>query len=532
MRKEICIKEFSLAFVLIYLIFASSFAMLVAASSTTDSLDASEAAATWVISQAENATLDGGGYKWKDYGMGIPISPYYIYPATYYGAEGIGTFLLALYERTKNQTYLDYAVGAAQWICNVAVPENGGYKWPHPDADIYPPYSPGWWLSPDVAVIGDFLLKMYNETRIARFLDYAKGAAQWLISVKEQSDTAGSFIPYNPPGKYGSQAGHPINPGRESQTVLFLLDMYQETNNASYRQTVEQTATWLMYGAESGYPLRYSENGGYKWQTGIPYFGKPQPTDFALSSTYEVGMFFLKVYSFFNNETYLENAKGAIQWLLSQMVDGRWPSYPNETSYNLLECQDYENRVMDLLLSAYSMMGNETYLDYAKKYTDWIISQAVLEGNSCWFPSSQGSNETGSLQNARIYAYLCTMYSQTNNSTYSNYADKVREWLLGNATNGYPGLKWEVDSGQWKGKYDNPDWWGTSGVGYYLMSPLITTVEVIPELSTALIIQLLMVLLGLALWCKRQDDRKQAKLPFLFQDMNCRSRATNLSTEA
>ena len=469
MRKLLSVTIVLLTVLLMLSIFA---AQAKAESSETD-LEVAEKAAQWVISKAEFA---GGGYKWPDYSsMGLLF-----YPATYHGASGVGTFLLKLYQKTRNETYLDYAKRAAQWVCYVAVPENGGYKWPLPNPENY---SPGWWLSNFVAGIGDFLLKMYVETGNETYLDYAKGAAQWLISMKVKSDGAGYFIPYNPPGKYGSQAAMGIWPGSHPAfTAIFLLHMYQQISNTSYLQTVEETATWLIDGAESGYALRHLENGGYKWLSDIPYFvGKSSTTDFRLEQTASVALFFLETYSVLHNETYLENAKGGIQWLLSEAVDGsKWPNYPDESTYHLLPWLiEGTDHVMDLLTYAYTITGNSTYLDYAKRHTNWLISQGVTEDDGYKFPYYEGDTTYDPYYNALCYAYLRMMYGQTGNSTYIDYANGVRKWLINTATTGNPGIKWKVLVHD---PYYNPCWYGNTGIGYYLLSvPSAPSLSLTPD---------------------------------------------------
>ena len=104
------------------------------------------------------------------------------------------------------------------------------------------------------------------------------------------------FIPYNPPGKTGSQAAHGINPAREAITATFLLHMYQETGNTTYLKYVEETADWLIPG-----PDIQSENGGYKWRANRPY-GTLYPI--SGQGAAEIGLFFFELYEEIGNTTF------------------------------------------------------------------------------------------------------------------------------------------------------------------------------------------------------------------------------------
>jgi uncharacterized protein YyaL (SSP411 family) len=276
-----------------------------------------------------------------------------------------------------------------------------------------------------------------------------------------------------------------IFPSTVSHTAIYLLHMYQQTGNSSYLQIVKETAAWLIGGTENGYALRHQENGGYKWLGDIPYFvGRSPTTDFPLYETAWVALFFLETHSVLGNETYLENAKGAIRWLLSKTVDDcKWPNLAGETEYYLLPWQRWGHCLIDLLISAYTITGDTTYLDYAKRHTNWMINQAVAEGDGYKFPEYEGGTTYDLYTNAQAHAYLLMMYEQTSNLTYLTYADGVKNWLLNNAVAGNPGYKWKTQA---TSPYYNPCWWGSSGIGYYLLED---TVEVIPEFpSSALLL--------------------------------------------
>jgi len=420
-------------------------------------LEVAEKAATWIIS---NATPDSGGYKWPTI---WPAPTGAIYNCGIYdsGTAGVGIFLLELYDRTGNSTYLDYAKGAAQWIISEAISSLGGYWWPHYDNEFTT--WPGWRLSPVVHDVGEFLLKMYDVTGNSTYLNYAEGAAQWMIANAE-SESDGHFIPYNPPGKYGSQAAHDIGPGREAHTMTFLLHLFRKTLNNTYLVYVKGMAEWLILGED----IR-AESGGYTWIQGRPYH-----TYQDLNPVAQIALFFYEAYELLLNNTYLNYANGAIQWLLSKTNTTdhsgySWPDYVDSRGnarYSLLPWEAIPEHVMDALTVGYRVTHNSTYLEYAKKHVSWILNQAITEDAGAKFPHWYGESTAGSAYaNSKIYNHLRSMYTFTQNSTYLDYADKALTWIRANATTFNGGYEWKIPEA-W---YEEATFIGASGIGYYLI---------------------------------------------------------------
>jgi len=461
MKKTLSIVIIGILFISMFSIFAPK--ALGTASET--SLQVAEKAATWTISQAIS---ENGGYKWANYLQG---GPRYVSTVPF-GGSGFGTFYLKLYKQTGNTLYLDYAKGAAHWVISQAVSDSGGYKWPQPDDDIP---SPGWWLSPMVSGIGDFLLSMYQTTGDITYREYAAGAARWLMAMAYWGE-AGCFIPYNPPGPYGTQAAHGIAPGREAYTATFLLHMYQETKDTTYLPYIRGTAEWLISG-----PDKVVDANGYKWRFNRPY-GSVYPPD----GNGQIALFFYEIYEALGDPTYLQYAQGTINWLLSQAVingnTAKWYD-PVTGLYMTLPLSDMGGmqgfwgipEPNCLLMAVYGITKNPTYLDYAKKLANWITSSdiAVSEGGGYKFPNYQGSSFYSAYQNAKIYNFLSWLSSLTGETTYSNYADGALQWIIFSATESNGGYAWRTIP---YFPY-NAAWFqsGAAGVGYYLASA--TTID-------------------------------------------------------
>jgi rhamnogalacturonyl hydrolase YesR len=453
----------ALVVILILLLIIQIFVAQTKSEPTETPLQVAEKAGTWVVTQA---IPECGGYKWEWGGARGLIAYQSIVTC---GAAGVGTFFLKLYEKTGNSTFLDYAKGAAQWVICEAIPSAGGYYWLSPDDDM----PSGWRLSPNVAGIGDFLLTMYKTIGNTTYLAYAERAAIWLIAMAEY-ESGGCFIPYNPPGKYGSQAAHGISPGREAYTVTFLLHLYEETANTTYLTYVKGMANWLI----SGPDIR-KENGGYKWENDRPYY---VIGGFPINTAAQIAVFFYESYRICGNETYLQYANGAVQWILSQaVVEGdmvKWPSRQGASDYPIIIGDKLLHGVSvvgDVLLLGYSVTGNATYLEYAKKHANWITGQGT--------PEVGGYKFSNAYVNALIYRFLMELYNIVEEIAYQEYANGVLAWIVNNATTIDGGYKWRT--------YEYypyfPAWFaiGASGVGYHLISaPEYTVLEYTLTITT------------------------------------------------
>jgi hypothetical protein len=203
-------------------------------------------------------------------------------------------------------------------------------------------------------------------------------------------------------------------------------------------------------------------------------------------------LFFYEAYEELSNETYLEYANGAVQWILSQAVsdgDGcKWP-YEYGTKYYLLPLGMYGVHgppydVSEVLLIGYSITNNSTYLEYANKHANWVLDQAVSEGRGFKFPEYEGAGSYyyNAYINALTYRFLSEMYNVVGNATYSEYANGAFAWIVNNATSADGCYKWKTID-----YYPYYPWWfmwGAAGIGYYLISApslIQATIDIDPD---------------------------------------------------
>jgi rhamnogalacturonyl hydrolase YesR len=100
------------------------------------------------------------------------------------GSAGIIQFLLKLYDSTNDSTYLDYAIGGTDWLTAQAVSAGEGtYKWSQgPGSQAYSfAYCHG---TPGVVHV---LYEMHRRTGNSQYLEYARGGAGWIRQEAEET---------------------------------------------------------------------------------------------------------------------------------------------------------------------------------------------------------------------------------------------------------------------------------------------------------------------------------------------------------
>ena len=279
---------------------------------TGDDFYLSEArrAADWLI---EKHYEENGGYYWKHY----PDFPK-IYTGFAHGSAGIGYFFAELYEETGNETYLNYAKGAATWILSYMwEPETGKYCWPRLTTDSEPNTT---WCGGSVGIIL-FLLKLYDVTGDDVYLNYAVGGTDWLVDQAKEGGN-GSYKWSYGPGSFS----FPFAYCHGTPSVVHLLyEMYRRTGSTRYLTYAQGGAKWLEQEAEkvSDHIYRWPHIKGLPHDTGL------------LTGTAGVGNSFTLYYPYDEEESYLEYAKGAAFWLISvaecpKANEVKWINYVDE----------------------------------------------------------------------------------------------------------------------------------------------------------------------------------------------------------
>ncbi len=417
------------------------------------SVEYSRSAAQYLVNSAQ---LQNGGYFWYTYnGSSTRYSSYFE------GTAGIGTTFLDLFHRTANNTYLDYSKGAAQYLISIADPNEGGYRW-QMDIDQSDYNYTG--LGNGVAGIGKMFLEIFLSTGNQTYLDYAKGAAQWLKAIKTNIDSN-----YSWPTIHNS----PVNPYPESNyrdgaagIGDFMLDMFLATSNETYLDLACGAARWIQSQA-------ISTTGGLCWPHLFNYGINETGFDFGASG---IGTFLYRLYMVTGNQTYFDTANAAFSWVIAVAASEGGGYYwhqcvPWNTNgpCNYTGIQQGVAGIAQSFLDAFALTGNLTYLNYAKGASQWLIWSATQQNGRIVWPAVRGDNTfyigVGSGV-AGITNLFLNMYEKTGNLTYLNYARKTTHWILDRAVIGNASLCWSEREGT--NNYYSSLRTGTAGIALLL----------------------------------------------------------------
>ena len=409
-------------------------------------LNYAEGAADWLINEA---IVVGDGYKWPD-----SVGGYYYYTDLYDGSPGIVTLFSELYETTADEEYFQYAVGGAQWLIERAIPEAGGYKWPQREGLSL--YDTGLYVG--TAGTGDAFLNLYETLSDTIYLEYTTGAANWLLSVAifENQDECKW-----PSSQYTADYCTDIIYGAAG-IGLFLLRMYDLTNNPEYLDYARYAGNWLV---NQAIPV----GSGYKWEVSnnCPYIY----TGFSHGAA-GIGYFLAELFEHTNDSLYLEYAKGAGQWLIDIAVSEAggckwWPKEGDTPSYATGWCHGPAGTCL-LFMKLYQITSDNIYLTYAEMGGTWLISLAIPSGGGYKWPHSQGYptyDITICHGAAGIGDFFLKMFDITNEGMYYDYAEGAAEWLKSVADTSGGGYRWATF-----GSYYTGFSIGTSGVGLFFLS--------------------------------------------------------------
>ena len=408
-------------------------------------LNYTEGAADWLINEA---IVVGDGYKWPD-----SVGSSYYYTDLYYGSPGIVTLFSELYKTTAEEEYLQYGVGGAQWLIEKALYEDGGYKWPEREGLSL--YYTGLYLG--AAGTGDAFINLYETLSDTIYLEYATGAANWLLSVAvfENQDECKW-----PSSQYASDYCTEIIYGAAG-IGLFLLRIYYLTNNPDYLNYARYAGNWLINQAK---PV----GSGYKWEVSnnCPYIY----TGFSHGAA-GIGYFLAELFEYTNDSQYLEYAKGAGQWLIDIAVFESggckwWPKEGDTPSYATGWCHGPAGTCL-LFMKLYQITSDNIYLTYAEMGSNWLISLAIPSGGGYKWPHYQGSpnNDITICHGAAgIGDFFLKMCNLTSEGFYYDYAEGAAEWLKSVADTSGGGYRWATFGSYYTGFST-----GTSGVGLFFL---------------------------------------------------------------
>lgn len=425
----------------------------------------------------KTAIKDEEGYKWPHEENS---EKYHL--DFYLGTPGICLLFSKAYNITRNETYLEYAERGINWIISSSIEENNGYKWPYEEGstDYYTSFYSG------AAGIGNSFIQFYQLLANETYLNYAKGAAKWLVNIAEFEENE-----YSPEEKIckwpESQNSNEYIFDLFDGTAgigLFFINLFNETNNETYLNYAKYAGNWLI---TKSYNLG---NGRYTWSM---YKTKLLPLKFYFSPGYAhgtagVGDFFAELYKNSGEEKYLEYAKGAGKWLIdsaiksirSNGVKWRWSfcRYELGSIFKIFTfgtgwCHGPAG-INKFLINLYEITNNQIYLSYAEKGAKWLTDEAISDGEGFRWPKVTGrfgifksdSPPHICCGTAGIGKMFLELYKSTNNSIYRTYALGAVKGLKQEVINLEDGCcKWKTA----KNSYDTGHHKGSSGIALFLI---------------------------------------------------------------
>lgn len=219
-------------------------------------------------------------------------------------------------------------------------------------------------------------------------------------------------------------------PGTPAMGELFLK-MYKTTGESCFLDYSKKAADALIYGQHPlggwHYVIDFDKSGMEKWYTDVAsqflvgweeyrhYYGNCTYDD---DVTQGATRFLLHLYNETHDPAYLPALRRALNFMLiSQYPNGGWPQryplryefvhdgFPDYTSYYTLN-DNAMNSTIDVLLEAYETLGNEEYLEAAKRGGDFFMIAQGPTGKAGWTdqydmnikPSAGRTHEPASLQ--------------------------------------------------------------------------------------------------------------------------------------
>lgn len=460
-------------YLVIFLVIMNSFASLVSGNKENkqvieqDDFSLSEkvvGALDWLI---QNAELTDKGYKWSNVENGDEYDT-----DLYSGVPGICLFFSKAYDLSGNETYLDYAVGGIDWIISKAVEENG-YKWPATEDASY--YLTG--LYSGAAGIGSSFVDYYIILKNESYLEYAKGVSQWLVSIAELEHDPDVGITCKWPYAQGTIDYSFDIIGGAAGIGLFMLKIYNLTNNETYIRYAEYAGNWLIKEAKK-------IGNCYTWNS------KPLNLKFFITpgfahGTSSIGYFLAELYKYSKDNKYLDYAEGAGRWTIRQSVFDlssrglKWrmvlrsDNIPSVFLFDTGWCYGPPG-VCEFLIDLYEITKDAKYLRCSELSANWLINLAMSEGDGYKWPRflhrwGKGSGDSADTTichgAAGIGEFFLKMYNITEKSIYREYAIGAADWLKYAAVkDDNEGYKWET-----YGEYHTGHHTGASGIALFLI---------------------------------------------------------------
>jgi lantibiotic modifying enzyme len=389
------------------------------------------------------------------------IEPPHIQTDRDVGAAGIGAGLLAVYETTRDARYLDAARRAGDWPLSVARRDGGTLRWP----DYADPQrrSKTYFTSFDDGTPGvaDFLWQLYADSGEQRYRSAALAGMQWLIDQAEPLPRQRARWDYF---DYANEYRTGIGEGNAG--VVYALEAFaRRSGDARFERYARAGAAYL-----EGLITR---NGALAERPGRMQFD----TGF-LSGAAGDAFSFLALYAGTHERRWLRDAERLLRWL-DRQADRRahgiaWPiegESADGSSDDTLAAGFEEGAagIGWVELQAWRVTGRRHYLLQASRAGEWLLSLAPAAADTGW-PEDLGGRLTHTGLNngaAGVGWFLHDLALATHDARFEAGAQAALSWLAAQRTPaGWPESRdLAASPAQLLGE---PSWhWGAAGIAAF-----------------------------------------------------------------
>ncbi|MFC1563917.1 lanthionine synthetase LanC family protein [candidate division KSB1 bacterium] len=364
------------------------FLELYKASGDENALEQAARGTEWLISQAHDSQ---GGYYWSSFSyQGKPFPD----AGLYTGTAGVGTVFLEMYKELKDEKYLKYARGAADYLKSAAVKQGEGMRWSQV-TDIIS----------GTAGTGMFMIKAAKELNDSGYLEPARQAGLFLIDQAYREDTGTKWAIY----KGYTDRIYPNFSHGTSGISYYLALLYKETGEQQFLDMALEGAEWLINNREN-------PGEGAAW-----YHHEPDGKDLYYVSYCHgppgTARLFYQLYLATGDEKWMDMVKESAKWLMSvglleHEIDGYW---------NVSQCCGTAG-IGDFFVNMYKITGEADYFEWAQTMIGELKKQATgADGGLKWFNAENRTRpdekytQTGWAQGASgIGLFFLKMYAVEN----------------------------------------------------------------------------------------------------------------------